>query len=416
MINFQNKFWGKERTRILLSNFMSLLSVRMINIIQPLIVLPYLTRILGPEKFGLIAFAQSFLEYFNVIIDYGFNLTATRAISVNHDDKQKVDEVFSNVFFTKGLLLFISMILMVVVISVFDKFHTDQSLYYYSATLVIGHFLFPVWYFQGIEKMKYISIMNLGAKLFFTVCIFIFVKSSDDFMLVPLLNGLGFISVGIISMFIVFYRYKIHIRLPSFQDIKITLKEGFSIFVSNLAPNLYNNSSTVLLGFFANNIVTGYFSGIVKITNFFNTVAGVLSQTFYPFLARDKKSFKKFIIIMLSTGLLMSLTVLIFNKILVTLLLGEEFAVTRKYLMVFSITVYQISSINGFRNYFLIHMKDNLIRNINIIISLAGFLIMLFSTWFFGIWGAILGLIATRFILSATYIYYFRKTERTAHG
>lgn len=88
---------------------------------------------------------------------------------------------------------------------------------------------------------------------------------------------------------------------------------------------------------------------------------------------------------------------------------------TRKYLMVFSVTVYQISSINGFRNYFLIHMKDNLIRNINIIISLTGFLIMLLSTWFFGIWGAILGLIATRFILSTTYFYYYRKSERASN-
>lgn len=301
---------------------MSLLSVRMINIIQPLIVLPYLTRVLGPEKFGLIAFAQSFLEYFNVIIDYGFNLTATRAVSIHRDDKQKVNEVFSNVFFTKGLLLVVSMTLMIVVVSVFNKFSADQSLYYYSATLVLGHALFPIWYFQGIEKMKYISIMNLSAKLFFTVCIFFFVKSSDDFIIVPLLNGLGFISVGIISLFIVFNRYKVRLHVPSFKAIKVTLKEGFAIFISNLAPNLYNNSSTVLLGFFANNIVTGYFSGIVKITNFFNTIASVLSQTFYPFLARDKKSFKKFIFIMLSTGLLMSLTILAFNKLLVDLLLG----------------------------------------------------------------------------------------------
>jgi PST family polysaccharide transporter len=258
--------------------------------------------------------------------------------------------------------------------------------------------------------------MNLIAKLIFTVCIFIFVRDKSDFMLVPLLNGLGFISVGIISLFIIFHRYKISLFLPSIQEIKITLKEGFAIFISNLAPNLYNNSSTFLLGFFSNNVITGYFSGITKITNFFNTVAGVLSQTFYPFLSKEKKAFNKFLYLMLFTGFLMSLFVLVFNRLLVNFLLGEEFAVTRKYLMVFSVTVYQISSINGFRNYFLIHMKDSLIRDINIIVSIAGFFIMLFFTWYLDIWGAIIGLIITRFLLSATYFYYYRKSEHQSNG
>ncbi|MBN1789466.1 MAG: oligosaccharide flippase family protein [Bacteroidales bacterium] len=381
-----------------------------------MIVLPYLTRVLGPEKFGLIAFAQAFIEYFNVMIDYGFNLTATRAISVNNENKSEVNRIFSNVFFTKGLLLGFSMIIMILVVSLFTKFRMNQGLYYFSASMVLGHALFPIWYFQGIEKMKYISIMNLIAKLIFTVCIFIFVRDKSDFMLVPLLNGLGFISVGLISLFIIFHRYKITLFLPSFRDIKITLKEGFAIFISNLAPNLYNNSSTFLLGFFSNNVITGYFSGITKITNFFNTVAGVLSQTFYPFLSKEKKAFNKFLFLMLFTGFFMSLFVLIFNRLLVHFLLGEEFAVTRKYLMVFSVTVYQISSINGFRNYFLIHMKDSLIRDINIIVSIAGFFIMLFFTWFFDIWGAIIGLIITRFLLSATYFYYYRKSEHRSNG
>jgi len=223
-MKFIHKFWEKERTKILAENFLSLMSVRLINIIQPLIVLPYLTRILGPDKFGLIAFAQSFLEYFNVLIEYGFNLTATRSVSIYSDSKQKLNEVFSNVFCAKGLLLVISGTIMIGVVSLFTRFNTDQSLYYYSATLVIGQALFPIWFFQGIEKMKYISILNVTAKLIFTVCIFIFVRSGDDFLLVPLFNGLSYISVGIISLCILFRKYNISFYIPSFKAIWDTLK------------------------------------------------------------------------------------------------------------------------------------------------------------------------------------------------
>jgi len=406
------RFLQKEKFKVLLGNFLSLLSVKMINIIQPVVVLPYLTRTLGPELFGLIAFAQSLMEYFVVIIDYGFNLTATRDISKKREDDNEVNRIFSNIFFTKLLLLLVSMTVLFILIFTIERFKTHYALYLFSSLAVIGQAAFPIWFFQGIEKMKYISILNVVAKVFFTICIFIFIRDGEDFIFVPLLNGLGFVIVALLSFLIVVNKYKIRLIFPKFSEIWQSLKEGSSIFISNLAPNLYNNSATFFLGLFSSNTVTGYFSGVVKIVNFFVTLVTVTSQTFYPHLAKNPRSFRPFLFIMLGSGLILSLIILIFSKLLVDLLLGPEFEVTRMYLMVFAVSVYQVSSLNAFRNYFLIHYHDALIRNINIPISLGGFFIMLASTYYFGIWGTILGLIFIRFVLSATYFFYFRKFEK----
>lgn len=406
------RYWGKERTKVLVGNFTSLLSVRMINIIQPLIVLPYLTRTLGPEKFGLIAFAQSFIEYFNVLIEYGFNLTATRSISINRNDKDKINSIFSNVLITKNILYLVSIVILIAIVFLNEEFISNWRLFIYTSGMLFGNVLFPIWFFQGIERMKYISILNISAKLFFTICIFLFVRGPEDFLLVPFFNSLGYISIGIISLFIIYSQFKIRINFPTLSNIRQTLGEGSSVFISNLAPNLYNNSSVFILGLYTSNIVTGYFSGMVKITGFFNTVLNVISQTFFPFLAKERSSFKKFIVLMLSTGLIMSILVFSFRGLLVNFLLGQEFLVTKKYLMVFSISIYQISLINGFRNYLLIQYKDRLLRNINIIISIIGFFIVLLMIKYFGIWGSIIGLVATRFILSSTYLYSYRKINK----
>jgi len=175
----------------LFENFISLSFLQVATYILPLISLPYLVRVLGPDKFGLVIFAQSFVQYFAMFIDYGFNFSATREVSVNKDNKHATNEIFSTVLFVKFLFLLISFLVSVCLIFSFSKFRQDWFLYFISFSNLLGNVLFPQWFFQGMERMKTIAILNVVSKIIVIILIFIFVKTQGDYIIVVFLQSIG---------------------------------------------------------------------------------------------------------------------------------------------------------------------------------------------------------------------------------
>ncbi|MCB0464019.1 MAG: oligosaccharide flippase family protein, partial [Flavobacteriaceae bacterium] len=142
--------------RALISNYISLIVLQGANYILPLIILPFLVRVLGTDKFGLVMFAQSLCIFLTVLVDFGFNLSGTREISLAREDKSKMSEIFLAIMFIKTVLIILAFLLLFIVVMVFDRFTKDYEVYLLSFGLVIGQAIFPVWFFQGIEKMKFV--------------------------------------------------------------------------------------------------------------------------------------------------------------------------------------------------------------------------------------------------------------------
>ena len=327
------KIKTKEEYKRIFSNFLSLSVLQVANYILPLITLPYLVRVLGPEKFGLISFAQAFTAYFQIITDYGFNLSATREISINRENKEKVSEIFSSVMVIKFGLLFVSLVLMSVIVFSFNKFREDWLIYYLTFGMVLGNTLFPVWFFQGIERMKYITFLNILAKLIFTIAIFVFVKQVSDYLYVPLLNSIGFIIAGVLSLWIVFKDFEINFKTPDLKGIKYHLKEGWYIFISTVAISLYTVSNTFILGLFTNNTIVGYYSAAEKIIRASQGFLAPISQTIYPYaskLMNESKEngisfIKKLTFIIGSSSFVLSLIIFLFADLIVKIILGNQY-------------------------------------------------------------------------------------------
>ena len=119
--------------------------------------MPYLARVIGPDGFGKIAFAAAIIVWFTTISDWGFNYSATRDVAKNRDDKEKVSEIFSNVFWARLLLMVVSFVILSVFVILVPKLKENADIIYMTFLLIPGYIMFPDWFFQAIERMKYIT-------------------------------------------------------------------------------------------------------------------------------------------------------------------------------------------------------------------------------------------------------------------
>lgn len=293
MKTYMKKIRENEAYKRILDNIVALFSLQGLNYILPLISFPYLTRVLGPDKYGVIAFATAFIGYFQVLTSYGFNLSATREISINREDKIHVSKTFSSVMTSKFLLMVLSFILMSVIVFGFSKFRSDWLLYFFTFGLVIGNLLLPTWFFQGMEKMKYISLLNMGITLIYTALIFIFIRHPSDYLYVPLINSVGSVTIGIIALNLVRRDFNVKFIFPTLKDVKYQLIEGWHVFISTVAISLYTISNTFILGFFASNTIVGYYAVANSIISMASGLMQPISQSIYPYISSLATKSKK---------------------------------------------------------------------------------------------------------------------------
>ena len=345
-----NKESNNKKT--LFENFFSLSVLQGANMILPLITFPYLVRVLGIELFGLINFASAIVGFFAILVSFGFDLSATKDISINRDDKEKVSEIFSSVMIIKFGLFTLSLIILSMLVFFIDSFHNNSLLYYMTFGIVFGNMIFPSWFFQGIEKMKYITIITVIAKIFFTIFIFLLVRNQDDFIFVPLLYSLGAIISGIISLIIIFNLYKIKLYFPSKHIVLKQFKSSYFYFVSRIANNGSRYFATSIVGVYFGNSTLGYYTLVEKLFYAFSSIGGIVSQTIFPYMSRTKDLifFKKILLISMIITLALVSFLMFFNEFLLELVFGikNELA-SNVFLIFFSSLIFSIpNSIIGY--------------------------------------------------------------------
>jgi PST family polysaccharide transporter len=268
--------------RKIIENATALYVVQALNYILPLITLPYLTRILGTDKYGLLLFANALIQYFVTITDYGFNISATRSISIWRDNGDKISEIFSAVYIIKLILASTCLLVLSLLIFFVGRFRSDPYLYLISYLAVIGNLLFPVWYFQGLERMKEMAILNVVARVLTTAALFMYVRFKGDYLLAALIQNLGVVVSGGVSLMLVRKIYPVRIVLPSMKTLKGMIKEGWSIFVSLISVAVIGNTTLIMLGFLTNNTYVGYFAISQKIVWAFCNLIPPIANAIFP--------------------------------------------------------------------------------------------------------------------------------------
>lgn len=283
-IMFLNDVSKSDKKR-LFSNFISLAFLQAANYILPLLTVPYLVKTVGYENFGMLSFATALISYFIIITDYGFNLTATKDIAANRDNADKIVEIYSSVMTIKVILAMLSLVALSIIVFSFEKLRINFEIYLFTFGIVLGNILLPIWFFQGMEKMKYITYLNVISKLVFTLCIFIFVQKQSDYYLVPILTSIGFVVGGGFSLIIVRRKFNIRFKIQTWQILMVHFKNGWHIFVTSVFSGVLSNSSVLILGVFNSNEVVGIYSAIEKVVKAISSLFSIFTQSIFPYLS-----------------------------------------------------------------------------------------------------------------------------------
>lgn len=402
-----SKINNNQDGKVLIANFGYLSLLQIASYFFPLITMPYLAKVIGPEGFGKIAFAGAIMVWFTTIADWGFNFTATRDVAKHRDDKEIVSKIFSNVLWARLILMMISLFFLIAIVYIIPKFRENADIIFMTFLLIPGHIMFPDWFFQAIERMKYITVLNLISKTFFTIAIFIFIKEKSDYLIQPLLVSLGYLVSGIIAMYYVLVRWKYKLYKPSLKTIIKTIKNSTDVFVNNLMPTFYNAFSTILLGFVGGDVANGLYESGTKFTNMFQQFLGVLSRTFFPFLSRRIDKHSVYAKINIGTSTLFAITLIILAPILVNIFYTSEFIYAVNVIRITSISLIFLAIGNVYgTNYLIIINKEKQLRNITLISSIIGFVLSFPLIHKYDVIGAALVVTITRGILGFMTMWY----------
>lgn len=411
-----NTILNSDDKKRLAGNFLSLIALRGFQFLIPLITLPYLVRTIGIENFGLVNFALSLGLYSGAIIQFGFGVTATREIARHRDDPILISKIYSTAITASILLALVCIAISSIVILSFDKFNTHLQLYFFSLAFVVFQSLFPIWFFQGMEKMKYITFLSLGTNIIFLASLFLFIKNQGDFALVPLLHAVAALATFALAIILIKKQFKVGYITPKFKELISIFTEGRHAFISQLAPNFYNNSAVFLLGVFTNNTTVGLYTAAIKVVDSATSLGYILSNTFLPYLSRNMDKHNFFRKVMLASGFLLTLFIFTFTDLITQFLFSSDNIEVALYIRWLAACIFFVFSTLTFGpNYLMLIGQDHIAKNIALYTSICFFVFALVVIPFFGIWGAIATLLGARMTIALLQYSYFLKFSRLGY-
>jgi len=344
--------WAQLKGRVsLVHDMVAVYGIHFANQALPLITVPYLSRVLGPAEWGLVAMAQSFALYGNLVVDYGFAYSATREIAQS-TTKTEVEKIIAGVSGAKIILGVLALLAAWLAYWVVPLFHRHPVLLW-TATIseVIKAFL-PVYYFYGIKRVSLASMLDISARIVAATGIFLFVHRPEDAWKIFALTGVTSMVIFLVGHGMMFTRHT-----PGWPRIRggiKMLREGWAMFLFRSAHSIYSLGNAFILGLFAAPQVVGYYAGAEKINTAAVGLLAPFTVVLYPraaTLAKDSLSkaarvttISMYIIGALSIGL--TLIMWFGAGLIIPIILGHGFAQSEGVLKILSVRTPMIAWTN----------------------------------------------------------------------
>ncbi len=313
------------------------------NYLFNFITLPYQTRVLGPEIFGNIGFATSVMTYFQLVMEFGFMLSATEDVSKNRDDKKAVSRIFTSVMCCKVILFVLCAAILVILCNTVGRFKTDPLLFYlYFISYSIFTFI-PDFLYRGIEDMRAITIRSVFIKMFSTCMIFIFLKEASQYYMVPVFTGIGNLAAVV---FVLIHVKKLGFGFTkiSIGDILFSFRRSAYYFFSRIASAVYTATNTMILGFVygSGSALVGHYSTAEKGISVAKQVITPITDSLYPHMVKHRnfRLVKKLLLLGMPVLFVGCSIVMIIANPLCAFVFGSEYYEAGNYLRLLAPVVF----------------------------------------------------------------------------
>ena len=345
--------------------------------------IPYRATVLGSINFGTLLLVQIFFVYLCLIVDFGFNISGLRRVAKNKDKHKLLNKIYSSIILLKIIL---AIIVYFTAIIFFKFIYSDSNFLYYfnlSSGVLFGQIFFAKWFFQGLDDFKSLVIVSLTSKTIFTLLIFIILKSENDLDLALLIHSIGGILLGILSILVVHFKYKITFTFPGFTYMKNYFIDSARVFWSLLVSNFYLNLTPIFLDKFLGKSDVAFYGIADKLIQVMKMSYTVFTQVTFPtitsIISKNIKQGINYTIdsikISIYLPMIIFVFVLMFSDNIILIIFGEQYLKASLYLKIMSVLplICSVSSLslNGLYGLKL----DNYITKIFFI----GLLIFLFS-------------------------------------
>lgn len=268
-------------------NFIYNAILTMSGYIFPLMVYPYVSRVLGVANIGACNFVDSIIEYFTILSMMGMNTIGIREIAKCKNDQQKLDNVFSQLFSLNTLTTITAIIILIIATNIVPKFAPYKDLLYIGVGKLFFNYMLINWFFQGLENFKYIAARTIFVKILFVISVFLFVKTETDVKLYYFLVALTWAGNGIINF----------IYAKKYVSFNFTLKINkaiigsfFILGVYWFMNSMYTTLNVAFLGFATNDIEVGYYTTANKLLTVIMTMFTALTSVMVPRVSVALKS------------------------------------------------------------------------------------------------------------------------------
>lgn len=325
----------KKIDKSLISNTFFLYILTFSTHFLSVITTPYLTRVLGPIVYGKIGIALAYMSYVAIIMDLGFILSATQKVVQNKNNSEYIGKLIYSISVAKLVIGVIVTIVFGIFVTRSNTMNSDSKFYMlYLMAFMINSFI-PDYYYRGIEKMKTITCRTVIVKSIFVVMIFAFVKSKEDYWIVPLSLLLGNFFAVIVSFLDLNRNYKVRLYKATYGDIIMHIKDTIPFFVSRIASTVYQAMNMIILSFkYGDSNLLGHYTSADKIVSLSKSVSSPVADSLYPYMIREKnfRIIKKLLIIAMPIICVLAIIGYIYAEPICVFLFGSEFIGTGQIL------------------------------------------------------------------------------------